>query len=113
MKRFLPLLLCVVLSIFTVARATKPTHTAVPNMKTAHNEARGQEAEAKTFLNDANTGEEVPSAGDDRTEPASSDDGEDVNDDGSSNAPGDEDTGDDDTGDDDDGGNGGGGDQGE
>ena len=112
MNKFLPLLLCLVLSIFTVARATKPTHIAIPNMKTAHNEPRGQEAEAKTLLNDANTGEEVPSDGDDSTEPASSDDGEDVNDDGGGDAPGDEDTGDDDAGDDD-GGDDGGGDQGE
>jgi hypothetical protein len=112
MNKFLPLLLCLVLSIFSVARATKATHTAVPNMKTAHSEPRGQEADAKTLLNDANTGEEVPSEGDDSTEPASNDDGEDVNDDGGGDAPGDEDTGDDDTGDDD-GGNGSGGDQGE
>ena len=112
MNKFLPLLLCLVLSIFTVARATKPTHMAVPEMKTAHNEPRGQEAEAKTLLNDANTGEEVPSDGDDSTEPASSDDGEDVNDDGGGNAPGDEDTGDGDAGDDD-GGDDGSGDGGE
>jgi hypothetical protein len=95
MNKFLPLLLSLLLSIFTMARATKPTHMAVPNMKTAHNEPRGQEAEAKTLLNDANTGEEVPSDGDDSTEPTSSDDGEDVNDDGGGDAPGDEDTGDD------------------
>ncbi len=112
MNKFLPLLLCLVLSIFSVARATKPTHMAVPNMKTAHNERRGQEAEAKTVLNDANTAEEVASDGDDSTEPASSDDGEDVNDDGGGDAPGDEDTGDDHAGDDD-GGDGSGGDQGE
>jgi hypothetical protein len=102
MNKFRPLLLCLVLSIFTVARATKPTHMAVPNMKTAHNESRGQEADAKTLLN-ANTGEEVASDGDDSTEPASSDDGEDVNDDGGGAAPGDEDTGDDHAGDDDEG----------
>ena len=103
MNKFLPLLLCLVLSIFTVARATKPTHMAVLSKKTAHNEPREQEAEAKTLLDDANTGEEVPSGGDDSTEPASSDDGEDVNDDGGGDAPGDEDTGDDHAGDDDEG----------
>ena len=109
MNKFLPLLLCLVLSIFTVARATKPTHMAVPNKKTAHNKPRGQEAGAKMLLNDANNGEEVPSDGDDSVEPASGDDGEDVNDDGGGNAPGDEDTGDDEEGDDD-GGDGSGGD---
>ena len=103
MKKFLPLLLFLLLSIFSVARATKPTHMAVPNMKTAHNEPRGQEADAKTLLNDANTGEEVASDGDDSTEPASSDDGENVNDDGGGDALGDEDTGDDHAGDDDEG----------
>jgi hypothetical protein len=101
MNKCLPLLLCLVLSIFTVARATKPTHTAFPDMKIAHNKPSGQEAEAKTLLNDANTDEDVPSDGDDSTEPASSDDGEDVNDDGGSEAQGDEDTGDDDAGNDD------------
>ena len=101
MKKFLPLLLCLLLSIFTVARATKPTHTAVRDMKTARNEPRGREADAKTLLNDANNDEEVPSNGDDSTEPASSDGGEDVNDDGGGDASGDEDTGDDHAGDDD------------
>src|SRR6476646_10427175 len=91
MKKFLPLLLCLLLSIFTMARATKPTRIAVPNMKTAHNVPRQQEADAKTLLNDANSGQEV----------ASDDDGEDVNDDGGGDAPGDEDTGDDHAGDDD------------
>ena len=112
MNKILPLLLCLLLSVFTVARATKPTHTAIPNTKTAHNEPRGQEAEAKTLLNDPNTGEEVPSDGDDSTEPASGDDGEEVNDDDGGNAPGDEDTGDDDEGADD-GGDASGGDHGE
>jgi hypothetical protein len=113
MNKFLPLLLCFVLSTFTVARAAKPTHMAVLSKKTAHNEPRGQEAEAKTLLNDASTGEEGASDGDDSTEPASSDDGEDVNDDGGGDAPGDEDTGDDHAGDDDGDDDGSGGDQGE
>ena len=104
MNKFLPLLLSLLLSIFTMARATKPTHMAVPNMKTAHNEPRGQEADAKTLLNNANTGEEVASDDDDSMEVASSDEGGD--------APGDEDTGDEDAGDDD-GGDDGGGDEGE
>src|SRR6476620_6525134 len=89
MKKFLPLLLCLLLSIFTMARATKPTRIAVPNMKTAHNVPRQQEADAKTLLNDANSGQEVAS------------DGDDVNDDGGGDAPGDEDTGEDHAGDDD------------
>ncbi len=112
MNKFLPLLLSLLFSIFTMARATKPTHMAIPNMKAVYNEPRGQEADAKTLLNDTNTGKEVASDGDDSTEPASSDDGENVNDDGGGDAPGDEDTGDDHAGDDD-GGDGSGGDQGE
>ena len=103
MKKFLSHLLCLLLSIFTVARATKPAHTPAPDTKTAQNAPRGQEAESKTLLNDTNTDEEAPSDGDDNTEPASSDDGEDVNDDGGGDAPGDEDTGDDHARDDDEG----------
>jgi hypothetical protein len=111
MNRFLPLLLCLLLSIFTVARATKSAHAAAPDTRRAQKNPTGQEADVKTF-NDENTGDEVPSNGDDNAEPASSDDGEEANDDGGGNAPGDKDTGDDDTGDDDEG-NGSGGDQGE
>ena len=84
-----------------MARATKPAHTSAPDTKTAQNKPREQEADVKTLPNDANTGQEMASDGDDSTEPASSDDGEDVNDDGSGDAPGDEDTGDDHAGDDD------------
>ncbi len=101
MKKFLPLLVCLLLSIFTVARATKPAHTSGPDPKTAQNKPTGEEADTKTLLDDANTGEEVASDGDDSTEPASSDDGEDVNDDGGGDATGDEDTGDDHAGNDD------------
>ena len=106
MNKFLPLLLCLLLSIFTVARATKLTHMAVPNIKTAHNEPRGQEAEAKTLLNDANTGEEVTSDDDDSMEVPSGDEGEDMNNDDGGDAPGDQDTRDDHAGDDDGGGDG-------
>ena len=111
MKTFLSLLLCLVLSIFTVARATKATQAAIPDMKTARNKPSGQEADAKTLLN-ANTGEEMASDDDDSMEVASSDEGEDMNDDDGGDAPGDENTGDDDAGDDD-GGDGSAGDQGE
>jgi len=99
MKKFLPLLLCVLLSIFIVARATKPAHTPAPGEKTDQSKPNGQEADAKTFLNGANTDEEVASNDDDSIPGASSDEGEDINDDGG-DAPGDEDTGDDDAGDD-------------
>ena len=112
MNKFLPLLLCLLLSIFTVARATKSAHAAAPDTRRTQKNPTGQEADVKTLLNDENTGDESPSDGDDSAEPASSDDGEEANDDGGGDAPGDEDTGDDDTGNDD-GGNGSGGDQGE
>jgi len=101
MKKFLPLLLCLLLGISTVARATKPTHTPALDTRSAQKNPTGQEADEKTLLNDANNDEEVPSDGDDNTEPASSDDGENVNDDGGGDAPGDEDVGDDHAGDDD------------
>ena len=108
MKNFLALLLCLLLSIFTVARATKPAHTPAPDTKIPQNEPRGQEADAKTLLDDANTDEKVASDDDDSPEVAPSDEGEDMNDDDGGDAPGDEDTGDGDAGDDD-----GGGDEGE
>jgi len=111
MNKFLPLLLCLLLSIFTVARATTSAHAAAPDTRRAQKNPTGQEADVKTF-NDEKTGDEVPSDGEDSAEPAASDDGEEANDDGGGDAPGDKDTGDDDTGDDD-GGNGSGGDQGE
>ena len=83
-----------------MARAARPAHTPAPDTKTAQSKPNGQEADAKTLLNDANTDEE----------PAS-DEGEDMNDDDGGDTPGDEDTGDDDAGDDD-GGDDGGGDEG-
>ena len=98
MKKFLPLLLCFLLSIFTVARATKPMHRSAPD--------------TKTLLNDANAYQEVASDDDDSMEVPSSNEGEDMNDDDAGDAPGDEDPGDDDEGDDG-GGDDGGGDEGE
>ena len=112
MNKFLPLLLSLSLSIFTVARATKPTNTGVPDVKTAHNESMAQDAAVKTLLNDANADEQVTSDDDDSMEVPSSDEGEDVNDDDGGDAPRDENTGDDGGGDDD-GGDDGGGDGGE
>jgi hypothetical protein len=105
MKKLLPLLLCLSLSFFTVARATKPAHTPAPDTKTAQKKPTGQEADAKTLLNDANTEEDVASEDDDSIEGASENEGEDMNDDDDGGAAaGDEDTVDDDGEHDDDGG---------
>ena len=101
MRKFLPLLLCLLLSVFTVARATNPRHTPASDTKTVQDKSTEQEADAKTLLNDANADEEVASDDEDSMEVDFSDEGEDLNDDGGGNAPGDEDTGDDDLGDDD------------
>jgi hypothetical protein len=98
MKTFLLLLLCLLLSIFTVAHATKPAHTPAPDTRTAQNERSGQEADAKTLFNDANTEEEVGPDDDDSMEGASDDEGEDMNDDDGGGATGDEDNGDGDGG---------------
>jgi hypothetical protein len=54
MQKFLPLLLCLLLSIFTVARATKPAHTPAPDTKMAQKKPTARKADAKTLLNDAN-----------------------------------------------------------
>jgi len=91
MRKFLPLLLCLSLSIFTVARATKLAQAFAP------------EKDAKALVNDANTGEEMTSDDGDSMEVASNDEGEDVNDDDGGDAAADQDAGDDDAGNDDEG----------
>ena len=85
MKKFLPLFVCLSLSLFTVARVAKPTHWLAPG--------------TKTLLENANTAEEVASDDDDSADDASDDEGEDMNDADGSGAAGDEGT-DDDGGDD-------------
>ena len=89
MRKFLPLLLCLSLTIFTVARATKPAHVFAP------------ETDAKALVNDANTEGEAGSDDDDNTTGASDDEGEDVNGDDGDGVAGDEGTAPDDDGDDD------------
>ena len=71
MKNFLPLLLCLLLGLFTVARATKPAYMPAPDTKMSRKPPTGQEADAKTLLDDANTDEKVASDDDDSTEVAS------------------------------------------
>ena len=55
MRKFLPLLLCLSLSIFTVARATKPAQAAPEQRRSKRTEGR---TDAKALVNDANTEEE-------------------------------------------------------
>jgi hypothetical protein len=100
MRKFLPLLLCLSLTIFTVARATKLAHVFAP------------ETDAKALVNDANTEEEAGSDDDDNTTGAPDDEGEDVNGDHGDGVAGDEGTAPDDEGEDD-GDDDGSGDQGE
>ena len=95
MKNFLPFLLCLLLSIFTVAAAIKPPHTPAANTKTAQKNPMGQEADAKTLLNDQNSNEGVASDDDDSVDGASDDEDENMSDDDGSDAAGDEDTVDD------------------
>ena len=52
MKKLLPLLLCLSLSFFTVARATKSLPTPAAGAKTVQ-KSTGHEADAETLLNDA------------------------------------------------------------
>jgi hypothetical protein len=54
MKRLVSLLFCLSLTIFTVARAVKPSDTLAAIAKTAHKDQTGQKADAKTLLDDAN-----------------------------------------------------------
>ena len=95
MKKFLPLLLCLLLSIFTLAAAMNPPHTPAANTKTAQKNPMGQEADAKTLVNDQNSNEDVASDDDDNMDGASDDEGENMNDADGGDAAGDEDTGDD------------------
>jgi hypothetical protein len=108
MKKFLPLLLCLLVSIFTLARATKPALTPAPDSKMAQKKPTAQKADAKTLLNDANKDEDVTSDDDDSIDGASDNEGENMNNDDGGDAPGDEDTGEADAGNED-----GGGDEGE
>jgi hypothetical protein len=99
MRKILPLLLCLSLSIFTVARAAKPTHVFAPDPDEA-------------LVNDASTEQETPSDDEDSMAGAPNDESEDVNHDDGEGDAGDEGTGPDDGGDED-GDDGGSGDQGE
>jgi len=54
MKRLVSLFLCLSLSIFTVARATKPGQILAVIAKPAQKKPTGQKADAKTLLDDAN-----------------------------------------------------------
>ena len=100
MKKFLPVLLCLFVSIFTVARATKPSHIFAQETKSARTAPTGQQADVKALIKVQNTAEEASSDDDESTQGTSNDDGETTNDD-NGDAAGDEDTGDDDGGNDD------------
>jgi hypothetical protein len=100
MKKFLSLLLCLLLSIVTAARAMKPTHTPVPDSRSAQQNPTRQEADAKTLFDDVNNDEDAASDDDDSMTGASDNQDENVNDSGG-DAPDDQDTGDNDAGDDD------------
>jgi hypothetical protein len=54
MKRLVSLLLCISLSIFTTARAMKPSPTLAVVAKSAQKEGTEQKADARTLLDDAN-----------------------------------------------------------
>ena len=98
MKKFVLLSLCLSLSVFTVARAMKPSHTLGTIAKTA--DEKPIEAEKEEVVAKEDTDEEVPSNDDDSMEDASDDEGDDTSDDGNGDDKGDDDTGEDDSGDD-------------
>ena len=95
MKKIFSLLLCLLLSIFTLAAAMNPPHTPAANTKTAQKNPMGEEADAKALLNDQNSNEGVASNDDDSVDGASDDEDENMSDDDGGDAAGDEDTGDD------------------
>jgi hypothetical protein len=93
MRKFLPLLLCLSLSIFTVARATKPTHSLAPDIKSTRKPPTRQQADTKTLFKHANFEEEEGSNDNDSVENASGNEGEDVNDNDTGDAAADQDDG--------------------
>jgi hypothetical protein len=98
MKKSLPLLLCVLLSTFTMARATNRAHTFALETKSAPEFPIEPQADANAFVTAANTEEEEPSSDDDEnTGDASDDEGENTND-NAADATDDENTGNDDEG---------------
>lgn len=54
MKKFVAILLCASLSIFTMARAMKPGHNLAAVAKTAQKNQQVKKADAKILLDDAN-----------------------------------------------------------
>jgi hypothetical protein len=109
MRRFFPLLLCLSLSIFTVARATKLAHSATLDTRTTRKPPVEQKADAKTLFKHANTEDETNPSDNDGIDNPSGNKGEDVDGDDDNDAvdnenPGDDDGADDDGGDDDNGG---------
>src|SRR2546423_12263847 len=50
MRKFLPFVLCLSLSIFTVAAATKPAHTPAPNARTLKTTRRDKKPTRKRCL---------------------------------------------------------------
>jgi len=109
MRKFLPLLLCLSLTIFTIARGMKPTHALAPDKTSTRKSPTRQQADAKTLFKHANIEEEEGSNDNDSTENASGNEGEDVNDDDGSEAAADQDDGDNNGADDNEGDDGGGG----
>jgi hypothetical protein len=72
MKKLLPVLLCLSLGFFTVARATHPAHALAAGAKTSHKRT-GEKPDVENSFN--------ASADDDSVEGASDNEGEDINDD--------------------------------
>ena len=101
MRRFLPLLLCVSLSLFTLARVIKPTHTLASDTRNAPKLPVEQQADAKALFKHPNIEQETGSNDNDNKDDASADEGEDANNDDAGDAAADEDPGDDNGADDD------------
>ena len=104
MRRFLPLLLCLSLSLFTLARAIKRTHTLASDTRSAPKLPVEQQADAKALFKHPNTEQETgsnDSNDNDNKDDASADEGEDANNDDAGDAAADEDPGDDNGADDD------------
>jgi hypothetical protein len=94
MRKSLPLLLCLSLALFTLARATKLTHPLGPYTKSVQIAALTERDGLKTPLTQATAEDQPdPSDSDNAQDPSAANDGQDATQDDGGNAADDQDTG--------------------
>ena len=107
MRKFLPLLLCLSLSVFTFVRATKATHPLGSPGECVGMLRMKQQTDTNTVSKHAKTEQETTPGNNDDAQEATGDDDQDANNDGDADATAADDTEDDNAADDDTGDDGG------